>query len=32
LDLCRKPFEFLVGVARDFDFPAHARTFSSFSV
>ncbi len=32
LDLCRKPFEFLAGVARDFDLPAHARTFSSFSV
>jgi hypothetical protein len=32
LDLCWKPFEFLAGVARDFDLPAHTRMFSSFNV
>jgi hypothetical protein len=31
LDLCRQPFEFLAGVTRDFDLPAHARMFSSFN-
>jgi hypothetical protein len=32
LDLCRKPFEFLAGIACDFDLPAHTRIFNSFNV
>jgi hypothetical protein len=32
LELGRKPFEFLAGVAGDFDPPVHTRILSSFNV